>query len=108
MKGFVDNKLRALVRVAVSASSDDVRKELDVWIDTAFNGTLVLPRNAHCEIGIRTGIVRGSYSGGRTFGRTGDVRLFFSIGLASPTRRKSLQTTASILCSVRCYWTATA
>ncbi len=44
MKGFVDDKLRALLRVAVAASSDDQREEIVVWIDTAFNGGLVIPR----------------------------------------------------------------
>ena len=52
MKGLVDDKLRALLRVAVAASSDDQREEIVVWIDTAFNGGLVILRKRidnHCE-----------------------------------------------------------
>lgn len=52
MKGFVDDKLRALVRVPVSASSDGRREVINVWIDTAFNGTLVLPRKHVAELGL--------------------------------------------------------
>ena len=44
MKGFVDEKLRALLRVPVSASRDGKRTDLLVWIDTAFNGGLAIPR----------------------------------------------------------------
>ena len=38
MKGFVDDGLRALLRVPVSASRDGERAEIEVWIDPAFNG----------------------------------------------------------------------
>jgi hypothetical protein len=34
MTGFVDDQLRAMVRVPVSASCDGPRKEILVWIDT--------------------------------------------------------------------------
>ena len=44
MRGFVDDKLRALVRVPVAASSGGKRMDIAVWIDTAFNGGLVIPR----------------------------------------------------------------
>jgi hypothetical protein len=43
VKGFVDDKLRALLRVPVSASRDGERTDLVVWIDTAFNGGLAIP-----------------------------------------------------------------
>ena len=55
MKGFVDDKLRALVRIEVSASSEAQREEIVVWIDTAFNGTLVLPRKKIAELGLVQG-----------------------------------------------------
>ena len=51
MKGFVDDKLRALLRVSVSASRDGERKEIVVWIDTAFNGGLAIPRKQIAELG---------------------------------------------------------
>ena len=52
MKGFVDDKLRALLRVPVSASRDGNRMEIVVWIDTAFNGGLVMPRKQIAELGL--------------------------------------------------------
>jgi len=52
VKGLVDDKLRALVHVPVSASSDGRRADVNVWIDTAFNGTLVLPRKQIADLGL--------------------------------------------------------
>jgi clan AA aspartic protease len=52
VKGFVDDKLRALLRVAVSASRNGNRLEVVVWIDTAFNGGLVIPRKQIAELGL--------------------------------------------------------
>lgn len=51
MKGFVDDKLRALLQVPVSASCDGDRSALLVWIDTAFNGGLVIPCKQIAELG---------------------------------------------------------
>ena len=52
MKGFVDDGLRALLRVPVSASRDGRRTEVEVWIDTAFNGGLAIPRKQVAELGL--------------------------------------------------------
>jgi clan AA aspartic protease len=52
VKGFVDDRLRALLRVPVSASRDGDRSELLLWIDTAFNGGLVIPRKQIAELGL--------------------------------------------------------
>lgn len=52
MKGFVDDQLRALLRVPVSASIAGNRMEIVVWIDTAFNGGLVMPRKQIAELGL--------------------------------------------------------
>ena len=35
MKGWVDDKLRALLRLPVSGSHEGIRLELVVWIDTS-------------------------------------------------------------------------
>ncbi len=51
MNGFVDKKTRALIRLSVAASSNGQREEIDVWIDTAFNGTLALPGKKIVELG---------------------------------------------------------
>lgn len=50
--GIVDEKLLALIRIAVSASSNAPRKEIVAWIDTAFNGGLVLLRRQIAELGL--------------------------------------------------------
>ena len=52
MKGFVDDQLRALLRVPVSTSRDGARRDLVVWIDTAFNGGLAIPRKQVAELGL--------------------------------------------------------
>ena len=48
MNGFVDDNLRALISVPVAAVNTGGRTELTVWIDTGFNGGLVIPRR-HIE-----------------------------------------------------------
>lgn len=50
MNGFVDAQLRALLRVPVSESRDGQRTSLVVWIDTAFNGGLAIPRKQVAEL----------------------------------------------------------
>jgi clan AA aspartic protease len=44
VNGFVDEELRALVDISVSATKGVTKTSLRVWIDTAFNGGLVIPR----------------------------------------------------------------
>ena len=51
MTGYVDHQRRALLRVPVSASRDGARTDLVVWIDTAFNGGLVIPQKQIAELG---------------------------------------------------------
>ena len=41
-----------MVRVPVSASSSGPREEIVVWIDTAFDGGLVIPRSQIAELGL--------------------------------------------------------
>ena len=52
MIGCVDDKLRAVVRVWVSASRDGQRQEIVAWVDTAFNGGLAVPRKQIAELGL--------------------------------------------------------
>jgi clan AA aspartic protease len=52
VKGVVDDQLRALVRLSVAVSRDGERVEITAWIDTAFNGGLVLPRKLVAELGV--------------------------------------------------------
>ena len=44
MNGIVDDNLRALIPLAVAGRSRAKRSSLQVWIDTAFNGGLAVPR----------------------------------------------------------------
>ena len=44
MNGFVDEFGRALVALRIRAGEAAVETEIHAWIDTAFNGELVLPR----------------------------------------------------------------
>ena len=52
MNGFVDDQLRALLRVPVSASRDGGRTDLVAWIHTAFNGGLAIPRRHVAVLGL--------------------------------------------------------
>lgn len=52
VSGRVDEKLRALIRVPVAAELKEPRTELAVWIDTAFNGGLVIPRSQIESLGL--------------------------------------------------------
>ncbi len=48
----MDDHLRALLRVPVSASREGGRTDLVAWIDTAFNGGLAIPRRQVAELGL--------------------------------------------------------
>lgn len=52
MTGYVDDRLRALVALPVAASRNGQRAELVAWIDTAFNGGLVIPRSHIDSLGL--------------------------------------------------------
>lgn len=45
MNGQVDDKLRALVQIRVARAHDEEFCEIWAWVDTAFNGSLVIPRS---------------------------------------------------------------
>ena len=53
MKGFVDADLRALVEVVIAASPGGEMQQLQAWIDTAFNGGLVIPHSQIERLGLR-------------------------------------------------------
>jgi clan AA aspartic protease len=52
MNGFVDDKLRALLPIPVSGSRNGHRRNIIAWIDTAFNGGLVIPRTQVADLGL--------------------------------------------------------
>ena len=53
MNGIVDESLRALLDVPVAAEKDALKEPLSVWIDTAFNGCLVIPRPHIKRLGLK-------------------------------------------------------
>lgn len=53
MNGIVDDELRALIDVVVSANRNGNRQTVSVWIDTAFNGGLVIPNERIASLGLR-------------------------------------------------------
>ena len=53
MNGIVDDQLRALIDVPVSASPKGPRQRVKSWIDTAFNGGLVISRDQIESLGLK-------------------------------------------------------
>lgn len=52
MIGIVDEQLRALINLPVGSFGDGQRREIAVWVDTAFNGGLVIPKRLISELGL--------------------------------------------------------
>jgi clan AA aspartic protease len=52
VNGWVDEHLRALLRVPVSASRDGTRTEIVAWVDTTFNGGLTIPCQQISQLGL--------------------------------------------------------
>ena len=53
MNGFVDESLRALLDVSIAAAKDARKQRISAWIDTAFNGGLVIPRAQVRHLGLQ-------------------------------------------------------
>jgi clan AA aspartic protease len=53
VNGIVDRSMRALLEVSVAASRDGQKQVLTAWIDTAFNGGLVIPRQDIERLGLK-------------------------------------------------------
>ncbi len=53
MNGLVDESLRALLDVSVAAAKGAKKRVITVWIDTAFNGGLVMPRQHIERLGLK-------------------------------------------------------
>jgi clan AA aspartic protease len=50
MRGYVDDRQRALVAIRFAAPNGERFVQCWAWIDTAFNGSLVLPKNTVEEL----------------------------------------------------------
>ena len=53
MNGIVDESRRALVNVSVAAAKGALKQVLTAWIDTAFNGGLVIPYQQIQRLGLK-------------------------------------------------------
>ena len=52
MNGCIDDSLRALLPIPISALLNENRSEILAWIDTAFKGGLAIPRNLVADLGL--------------------------------------------------------
>jgi len=65
MNGRVDEDARALITVAVQPSENAPMCELEVWVDTGFNGDLALPQSRIDELGFQqAGTIMGILADG--------------------------------------------
>ncbi len=55
MNGIVDASLRALLDVPIASAKGSETTLLRVWVDTAFNGGLVVPRAQVSRMGLKQG-----------------------------------------------------
>ena len=53
MRGIVDESLKALIEVPIGAEYDVEKEPISVWIDTAFNGGLVIARQHIDRLGFK-------------------------------------------------------
>jgi clan AA aspartic protease len=53
VKGIVDSELRALIEVSMGNTRGGKKSGIVVWVDTAFNGGLVLPRQVIEELQLK-------------------------------------------------------
>ena len=53
MNGTVDDDLRALLEVQIGGGPNGVKSTVLAWVDTAFNGGLVLPRHEIQRLGLK-------------------------------------------------------
>ncbi len=63
MNGHVDSYGRALVAVSVRPSDVTAAHDIQAWINTGFNGDLVLPQQQIDDLALpHTGTVKADYS----------------------------------------------
>ena len=67
MNGIVDGSMRALLDVSVAAVKGAGKQVIPVWIDTAFNGGLVIPRQHIKRLGLKqASTTQATLADGRT------------------------------------------
>jgi clan AA aspartic protease len=53
VKAWIDKENRALVEVSIASHTKANRESIDAWIDTAFDGHLVMPKSEIERLGLR-------------------------------------------------------
>jgi clan AA aspartic protease len=53
VKGIVDSELRAMIEVSIGSTRGTNKSVIMAWVDTAFNGGLVLPRQIINELQLK-------------------------------------------------------
>ncbi|WP_425396756.1 hypothetical protein [Aeoliella sp.] len=61
MNGGVDSNQRALLTVKLAATRAGEQHNIDAWVDTAFNGGLVLPRRDVARLGLKPSSTTEAY-----------------------------------------------
>lgn len=65
MIGHVDGFGRALIKVSVLPANSEKSTEIDAWIDTGFNGDLVLPQSDIDDLGLSpSGTIKATLADG--------------------------------------------
>ena len=52
MKAWIDKENRALVEVSIASHAKANRESIDAWVDTAFDGHLVMPKSEIERLGL--------------------------------------------------------
>ena len=66
MKGIVDLRGRALLKMAIRATVDAPEISTDAWLDTGFTGDLVLPQQLIEQLGLQeSSVVKAAMGDGR-------------------------------------------
>ena len=52
MRAWIDNQNRAMVEVSIASHARSKREKIEAWIDTAFDGHLVMPKSEIVRLGV--------------------------------------------------------
>ena len=101
MNGLVDLKGRALLTVLVGGSAIEADTRVEVWVDTAFTGELVLPKATIQFLGLEPSLVIDAVLGDVN-SRKWTPSLAGSTGLVSRKKSRSSRARSTRLCWASC------
>ncbi len=52
MRAWIDNQNRAMVEMSIASHARSKREKVEAWIDTAFDGHLVMPKSEIVRLGL--------------------------------------------------------